>query len=222
MAQFSEASSVVLGEEVGEQTAEVLEEPLRLVNTSDDASGEDGQVWPDRIPHPLLECLVEALRPVLTSDLVAVDVRGGEANRVVRSGGHAEAAAERSDEPLEMDIHRGGGKLIHLQSAAAVRGGVVTASVAGVADAEDRPVPGGDIPLQLAVRRHLFRQIDDAVLRNRLFGRELLRVAAEHLSVGADLALEVGESRALDGRWIGEDRNVLVEAVVLLRARQDA
>ena len=121
-----------------------------------------------------------------------------------------------------MDVHRGGGKFIHLQPAAAVRGRVVAASVAGVADAQNRPVPGWDVPLQLAIRRHLSRQIDDTFLRDRLLGRELLRVAAEHLSVGADLALEVGESRALRRCWICEHRDVLVEAVVLLRARQNA
>ena len=73
MALFRERARVVLGEEVGDRAAEVGEEALRLVRRADDVAGEDGVVGGHPVAAPPRELLLEALRPVLRADLVAVD-----------------------------------------------------------------------------------------------------------------------------------------------------
>ena len=177
VAELGEASGVVLREEVRDHAAEVLEEALGLLDAADDASGEHGEVARERVAHALLERLVEALGPVLHADLVAVDEDVVEAGLADLARLDAERLAEARHVLVEVVVHRRGGELVDLEAASLFGGGVVAASVADVADAEDRPVAGGDVPFERAVLLHLRREVDDGVLRDERVLRDGLRVA---------------------------------------------
>ena len=148
VAELGEASGVVLREEVRDHAAEVLEEAFGLLDAADDASGEHGEVARERVSHALLERLVEALGPVLHADLVAVDEDVVEAGLADLARLDAERLAEARHVLVEVVVHRRGGELVHFEAASLFGRGVVAASVADVADAENRPVAGGDVPFK--------------------------------------------------------------------------
>ena len=245
VAARGEASGVVLGQEVGKQPAEVLAEPLALVDRADHVSGEDRQVRQDRVADAPFEGLLQPVRPVLAADLPAVDVDVGEAARgrgnlvVVRLLSHPrlrrtqflhpDLAAETPHVGVEVAVERLGGELVDLEAVPRLGRQAVPPPVADVAEAEDRPLARGDVPRERSVRRHLRRQVDDPVLRDHLRGGEFLRVAGQGRQIGGHphavasrLDVGVGERRLALGRWIRENRDVGVEPVVAPQAREPA
>ena len=75
--------------------------------------------------------------------------------------------------PGELGLDALRAQLVALEAAAARRRGGVLGPRAGVAEAQDGPLPGRHVPLQAAVRAHLSGEVDDARLGDRHRRRKL-------------------------------------------------
>ena len=167
MALLRERARVVLGEEVGDGAAEVGEKALRLVRRADDVPGEDGVVGGHRVAAPPREFALEALRPVLRADLVAVDEDAVEAVRDVARE-RAEEVAELRDVGVEVEVERARRELVDLQPNAAFGRRMVASPVRRVAEADDRPIAGRNIPRQRPILRQPVREVNDGRFRDDL------------------------------------------------------
>ena len=213
---------VVLREKLRHREAEVAVEALRRGDGIDDAPREGGQPRQDRVAVALLERGLEALRPVLRADLVAVVQHGPE--RTLRP---REFRAERLDglphvvRPVE--AQRLLRELVAFKPLAHARARAVLAVQGLVADAQDRPRPGGRVPDEPSVL-HAGREVDDRRAADDGPFRRDARVGDVVLAPGVREALErpVLQLERLGRRGEGDDGDVAVEAHLVLRLRQRA
>ena len=211
---------VVRGEGVRDGQPEVAVEVLRLGDGADDAAAQGGQPRRDRVAGVFGERPLEAVRPVLRADLVAVVQHRPE--RPVRPG---QSGAERLHRLLDVvrpvDAQGLLRELVAFESLAEARPRAVLAVEGAVADAQDRPVArrqrAGERPVR-EVRRegaHLFAPHHGGGGRDARVGDVILAAG-----VGEALELPVLQLERLRGRRERHDGDVAVEAHLVLRLRQ--
>ena len=157
-AELREAAEVVFRKKFGDRLLEIVEKTRRLFRCADRITEHGRQVWLQRVAAARFELAVKAVRPVLAADLVAVN-----------------DAVAQNIEPLRVGqifFHHAGPvgiepaarKLVALEPGK--RGRSVSLAGRRMADAEQLPGSGRDLPFELSCGIEFSGQVDDRLRRD--------------------------------------------------------
>ena len=167
--EFREMTEIIIGEQIGNRAADVPEKTFADSRAGHHAAGESRQIFHEVIAAALLKFRPEISRPVLATDLVAVD------QRIVER-----AAGERPD-VIQHLLHETGPMRIQCRFAQLVafkpqafRGrGMVIHPDRRVAHPQNRPLARRCLPVQVAIRRHFVGEIHHILKRHRPGRRDI-------------------------------------------------
>ena len=195
MAEAPELAGIVLDEEVRDDAAEVGEDAIRLGGRRYHAPGEDREPGDDVVAAPFPEDALEAVCPVLASDLEAVH------ENVVDSAlgrNWAQAGENLVNITGEKAGERRLGELVNLQPFAGGRRRTRADAVRGVAEAYHDPVctgRGGPVD-EVAREIRIPRDVHDARGIDCLAGGRRIWIAVYLRAHDERLHAELGDARA--------------------------
>ena len=204
MRETRQLARVILREEIRDRAPEIPQEAFRHIRALHNVSGENRQERRDVVPATRLELLLEALCPVLRTNLVAIDQRVVQSRRRI-PGERSEVTHHLFQIAREVMLHRRLAQLVALQPRAGFRGGMVVPPVTGVPDPQDRPVTRRNLPVEFPVLRHLRGQVQDRALRQHLIGARGDRVAPHVAADAENLLRQTAQLRATVNPQLAQD-----------------